>query len=64
MAQIVNTLPAMQKTWIRSLGWEDLLEKRMATHSSIFAWKIAMDRGAWQAGVCGVTILTTLYILS
>ena len=40
MAQKVNHLPAMQETWVRSLGQEDLLEKEMATHSSILAWKI------------------------
>ena len=33
-------MPAMQETWVLSLGWEDSLEKRMATHSSIFAWRI------------------------
>ena len=43
----------MQETWVQSLGWEDLLEKEMATHSSILAWD--MDRGAWQATVHGVT---------
>ena len=37
------------------LGWEGPLEKRMATHSSILAWRIPMDRGAWQAIVHGVT---------
>ena len=37
---MVKNLPAMQKTWIRSLDWEDPLEKKMATHSSIFAWRI------------------------
>ena len=37
-----------------SLGWEDLLEKGMATHSTILAWRISMDRGAWQAIVHGV----------
>ena len=36
------------------LGWEDLLEKDMATHSSVFAWRIPMDRGAWWATVHGV----------
>ena len=36
---VVNSLP-MQKMWVRSLGWEDLLEKEMATHSSILAWRI------------------------
>ena len=45
----------MQETQIRSLGWEDLLEKEMATHSSILAWRIPMDRGAWRATVHGIT---------
>ena len=36
---MVKRLPAMQETWLQSLGWEDLLEKEMATHSSILAWK-------------------------
>ena len=40
MAQIVKCLPTMQETWVQPLGWEDLLEKEMATHSSILAWKI------------------------
>ena len=40
VAQLVKNLPAMQKTWVRSLGWEDPLEKRKATHSSIVAWRI------------------------
>ena len=40
MAQMVKSLPAMQGTWIQSLGWEDPLEKGMATHSSILAWRI------------------------
>ena len=40
MAQTVKNLPAMWETQVRSLGWEDLLEKEMATHSSIIAWKI------------------------
>ena len=40
MAQKVRRLPAVQETWIRSLGQEDPLEKAMATHSSILAWKI------------------------
>ena len=45
----------MQETWLQSLDWEDPLEEGMATHSSILAWRIPMDRGAWQATVCGVT---------
>ena len=40
MAQTVKNLPAMQETWVRSLGWEDPLEKGMATHSSILAWRV------------------------
>ena len=40
MAQTVKNLPAMQETWIESLGWEDPLEKGMATHSNILAWRI------------------------
>ena len=40
VAQVVKKLPAVQETPVRSLGWEDLLEKGMATHSSILAWKI------------------------
>ena len=36
---MVKNLPAMQETWVRSLGWEDPLEKEMATHSSILAWE-------------------------
>ena len=41
VAELVKNLPAKQKTWIRSLGWEDPLEKGKATHSSILAWRIA-----------------------
>ena len=40
VAQMVKRLPAMQETWVWSLGWEDPLEKEMATHSSSLAWKI------------------------
>ena len=39
MAQVVKNLPAMQETWVRSLGQEDPLEEGMATHSSILAWR-------------------------
>ena len=38
--------PAMQETWVQSLGWEDPLEEGMASHSSILAWRIPIDRGA------------------
>ena len=37
---MVKNMPAMQETWVQSLGWEDPLEKGMATHSSILAWRI------------------------
>ena len=46
MAQSVKNLTAMQETQVQSLGWEDPLEKEMATHSSILAWEDPMDRGA------------------
>ena len=51
---MVKDLPATQETWVRSLGREDPLEEGMATHSSILAWRIPMDRGAWWATVCEV----------
>ena len=54
VVQMVINLPAMQETQVRSLGQEDPLEKEMATHSSILAWRISMDRGAWWASVHGV----------
>ena len=54
MTQMVKNLPTMRETWVQSLGWEDPLEEGMATHSSILAWRILMDRGAWQATVHGV----------
>ena len=53
-AQTVKSLPAMQETCVRSLGWEDPLEEGMATHSSVLAWRFPMDRGAWWATVHGV----------
>ena len=40
VAQMIKNLPAIQETWVQSLGWEDPLEKEMATHSSILAWRI------------------------
>jgi len=55
VTQTVKNPPAMRETWVPSLGWEDLLEEGMATHSSILAWRIPMDKGAWQATVHGVT---------
>ena len=55
MAQTVKNLPAMQETWILSPVWEDALEEGMVTHSSMLAWRIPMERGAWWATVHGVT---------
>ena len=54
MAQTVKNLLAMQETWVQSLGWEDPPEEGMATHPSILAWRIPMERGAWWATVHGL----------
>ena len=54
VAQLVKNLLALQLQWIRSLGWEVPLEEEMATHSSTLAWRIPVDRGAWEATVHGV----------
>ena len=56
VAQLVKNLSATRDTWVQSLGWEDLLEKGMATHShsSVLAWRIPMDKGARQVAVHGV----------
>ena len=51
---MVKNMPAMQETQARSLGRKDPLEKKMATHSSILAWEMPLDRGAWWAAVHGV----------
>ena len=51
VAQMVKHLPAMQETWVQCQGWEDPLEEGMATHSSILAWRIPIDRGASRATV-------------
>ena len=56
---MVENPPAIRETWVLSLGWDDSLEKSFATHSSILAWRIHMDRGAWQATVHGVAELDT-----
>ena len=48
---VVKNLPAVQETWVQSLGCEESLEEGMTTHSSILAWRIAMDREACQATV-------------
>ena len=54
VARTVKRLPAIQETQIQSLGWEDPLEKEMAIHSSVLAWKNPMKGRAWQATVHGV----------
>ena len=55
VAQLVKNLPAMWETWVCSLGWGEPLEDSVATHSSILAWRVPMDREAWQATVRGVS---------
>ena len=59
MAQRVKTLPAMWETRVQPLGREDPLTKEMATHSSIVAWSIPMDREAWWTTVRMVTMSWT-----
>ena len=54
VVQLVKNPPATQETLVQSLGWEDPLEEGMATNSSILAWRMPMDRGAWWATVHGV----------
>ena len=48
MAQLVKNLPTMQETWVQPLGWEDPLEKRKATHTSVLAWRIPWT--VWSMG--------------
>ena len=54
VAQMVKNLPAMLETWVQSLGWEDPLEKGMATHS-VFLTGESHDRGVWPATVYNIT---------
>ena len=60
VAQLVKNLPAVWETWVPSLGGEDPLEEGKATHSSMLAWRIPMDRGAWPAIVHDVATSRTL----
>ena len=62
VAQLVKNLPAVQETLVRFLGWEDPLEKEMATHSSILAWKISWTEGCspWGLKESGTTEQLTL----
>ena len=59
MTQMVKDPPAMQETLVRSLDCEDTLKEAMAICSSIFAWRIPMDRKAWRAAVHGVAKIWT-----
>ena len=61
-AQSVKNPPAMQETWVSSLGWEDPLEKEMATHSSILAWRIPWteEPGGLQSMGCEESDLATI----
>ena len=54
VAQMVKNLPAMQETWVRSLGWEDPLEEGMTTHSSILAWEIPWTEDPGRVQSMGV----------
>ena len=58
MAPVIENLPAMQETWIQSLGWEDPLDKGMATHSSILAWGLP-----WTEVMPSGLVLLWLHIL-
>ena len=55
VAQLLKNPLAVQETWVQTLGLEDPLEEGVATHPSILAWRIPMNRGAWRATVYGVT---------
>ena len=55
VAQTIKNPPAVQETWVWSLGWADPLVEGMANHSSIFTWRFPMDRRAWWVTVRGVT---------
>ena len=60
VAQIVKPLPAVQEVWVRSLGQEDPLEKEMATHSSILAWRIPWTEELGRLQSTGLQSLTRL----
>ena len=70
VAQTVNCLPTMRETWVWSLGWEDVLEKEVATHSSTLAWKILwteepgrlQSMGSQRVGHDWVTSLSLSYV--
>ena len=66
MAQMVKNLPAMWESRVQSLGWEDLLEKGMATHSSILAWRIPWTEEPGElhsmVKVCRVKIMPNVFV--
>ena len=64
IAQLVKNLPAMKETWVRFLGWEDPLEKEMATHSSILAWRIPWTEESGRLQSMGSQESDTTYWLN
>ena len=60
VAQLVKSLPPMRETWVPSLGWEDPLEREMATHSSILAWRIPWNI-QWSGGLPSRTQLSHVH---
>ena len=59
LAQMVRNLPAMQETWVQSLGWEDPLEKGMATHSNVLVWRIPWTEEPGKLQLVGCKELDT-----
>ena len=55
MVKSLQPVQGSKETWVPSLTWEDPLEEEMAAHSSVLAWRIPVDRGAWRAAARGVT---------
>ena len=64
VAQTVKNLPAMQETWVQSLGWEDPLDKGMAMHSSILAWRIPRTEEPGGLQSMGLQELNTIQQLN
>ena len=64
VAQLVNNPHAMRETWVRSLGWEDPLEKGKATHCSILAWGIPWTMGSQRVGHDWVTFTFTFHLVA
>ena len=65
MAQLVKNLPAIQETWVQSLGWEDHLKKGKATHPSILAWRIpwTIDHGVANSQTKRLTLSLSFHIM-